>query len=168
MPDLQPAPQIAIEPERASDSAEADAIVARAFGPGRYAKSSERVREFATWLPELSFCAWLDGRLIGVVRLWRVRVGEAPVAFLGPLAVETGLRGAGYGLALLERACAAAEAAGYAAVVLVGDEPYYARVGFSAAAGAGIVMPGPVDRRRVLARPLGGAAAPLAGSVASA
>src|SRR5690606_36523685 len=118
-------------------------LIERAFGPGRFVKVSERVREFADYQPDLSFCAFLGDRLVGVVRQWRVRVGDAPVAFLGPLAVESELRGAGFGIALLERACEAARRACYVAVVLMGDEPYYARVGFSAAAAAGVELPGP-------------------------
>jgi len=39
-------------------------------------------------------------------------------------------------------------------VLLVGDEPYFARVGFSAAPAREVVMPGPVDQRRVLVRGL--------------
>ncbi|MFC3080102.1 GNAT family N-acetyltransferase [Phenylobacterium terrae] len=161
----QPKPTLAILPECPEDSPAAEALIDRAFGPGRHVKVSERVREFATYVPELSFCAFLEGRLVGVVRQWRVRVGDTPVAFLGPLAVETELRGAGYGITLLEKACEAARRAGYAAVVLVGDEPYYARVGFSAAAGARIELPGPVDRGRVLAKMLDLNAPPLEGPV---
>jgi predicted N-acetyltransferase YhbS len=160
-----PKPKLAILPECPQDSRAAEALIDRAFGPGRHVKVSERVREFATYLPQLSLCAYLEDRLVGVVRQWRVRVGETPVAFLGPLAVETELRGAGYGITLLEQACEAARRAGYAAVVLVGDEPYYARVGFSASAGAKILLPGPVDRRRVLAKMLDLDAAPLEGPV---
>ncbi len=159
----EPSPGVSIVPECPQDSAAAEALIAGVFGPGRYAKSSERVREFAEYLPRMSFCAWLEGRLVGVVRVWRVRVGETAVAFLGPLAVEPGLRGSGYGIALLERACEAAQAEGYPAVVLVGDEPYYARVGFSAA--SGIIMPGPVDQRRVLVRVLSPTGAELAGPI---
>jgi predicted N-acetyltransferase YhbS len=115
-------------------------------------KSSERVREFAAFAPELSFCAWSQDRLLGVVRLWRVRVGETPVIFLGPLAVDTDQRSAGVGGLLVERACAAVEAAGETAVLLVGDGPYFARLGFAADPARLVKMPGPVDQRRVLVR----------------
>ena len=49
------------------------------------------------------------------------------------------------------RRLAAAQAAGYP-VLLVGDEPYFSRFGFSAAPCKGVRMPGPVNQRRVLAR----------------
>ena len=129
-----------------------EALLNRAFGPGRFAKVSERVREFAEFAPELSFCAVEAGRMVGVVRMWRVAVGDQPIVFLGPLAVEADARKHGLGALLVARACEASEALGEAAVVLVGDLPFFQRVGFEVA--SGVVMPGPVDPGRVLARVL--------------
>jgi predicted N-acetyltransferase YhbS len=129
-----------------------EALLERAFGPGRFVKSSERVREFAEFAPDLSFLAWLEGRLAGVVRLWRVKVGGVPIAFLGPLAVDAEARSGGIGGLLVEQACEAARQAGEAGVLLVGDESYFARAGFASAPAAGVRMPGPVDQRRVLVR----------------
>ncbi len=127
-----------------------EALLTRAFGPGRFAKVSERVREFAAFAPELSFCAFEGERLVGVVRMWRVAVGGQPIVFLGPLAVEADARKHGLGALLVERACEASEALGESAVVLVGDLPFFQRVGFEVA--YDVVMPGPVDPKRVLAR----------------
>lgn len=127
-----------------------EVLLNAAFGPGRFAKVSERVREFAEFAPELSFCAFEDAVLVGVVRMWRAAVASQPIVFLGPLAVEEEARKHGLGALLVERACAAAEAAGEPAVVLVGDLPFFSRAGFSKA--AEIRMPGPVDPNRVLAR----------------
>jgi predicted N-acetyltransferase YhbS len=160
-----PQPALVIQSERPEDGPQIDALIARAFGPGRYGKASERVREFAAFAPELSAVAWSDGRLLGCARMWRVRVGGRPVTFLGPFAVEQGERSAGFGQRLIERACEAAAAAGETHVVLVGDEAYFGRVGFSNALGKGVTMPGPVDQRRVLARELVDGAGALAGAV---
>jgi predicted N-acetyltransferase YhbS len=160
-----PAPALVLQSERPQDGPLVDALVARAFGPGRFAKVSERVREFAAFAPELSMCAWIDGRLLGCARMWRVRVGGRPVTFLGPFAVEQGERNAGFGARLIARACEAAAAAGETHVVLVGDESYFSRVGFSREAGRAVRMPGPVDPRRVLVRALQ-PSADLAGPVA--
>ncbi|MDB5444572.1 MAG: acetyltransferase, family [Phenylobacterium sp.] len=151
--------------QRPQDAAAADALIDRAFGPGRFTKVSERVREFAQFAPELSFCAWRDGRIVGVVRQWRVRAGATPIVFLGPIAVEVGERSGGVGGLLVEQACAAAKAAGEAAIVLVGDEPYFARFGFSAARAADVSLPSPVDPRRVLAIAFSPAGEHLSGPV---
>jgi predicted N-acetyltransferase YhbS len=145
-----PLPVLTLQSERPQDGPLVDVLIERAFGPGRYAKSSERVREFATFAPEMSVCAWSGDRLLGCARMWHVRVGGRPVMFLGPFAVELGERNAGFGARLIARACEAAAAGGETHVVLVGDEPYFSRVGFTAAAGRAVIMPGPVDQRRVL------------------
>ena len=137
-------------PEQPEDAAAVEALLDRAFGPGRFTKVSERVREIADFAPELSFCAHLGGELVGSVRLWRVKAGDQPIVFLGPLAVEASARHHGLGAQLVERACEAAEAAGEAAVALVGDLPFFGRIGFEVA--LDVTLPGPVDPRRVLVR----------------
>ena len=143
-------PALSFTHETPQDQPAIGALLDRAFGPGRFVKVSERVREFAQFAPELSFLAWSDGELMGVVRQWRARVGETPVVFLGPLAVDNDQRSAGVGGELVLRACEAAKAAGEAAVLLVGDMPYFARFGFDSGLARQVRMPGPVDPRRVL------------------
>jgi predicted N-acetyltransferase YhbS len=160
-----PTPALVLQSERLQDGPLVDALVDRAFGPGRFTKVSERVREFATFAPELSMCAWADRRLLGCARMWRVRVGGRPVMFLGPFAVEQGERNAGFGARLIARACEAAADAGESHVLLVGDEPYFSRVGFTRAGGRDVTMPGPVDQRRVLVRALTPDVGRLAGLV---
>jgi predicted N-acetyltransferase YhbS len=162
-----PQPALAIQSERPQDGPLVDALVDRAFGPGRFTKVSERVREFATFAPELSMCAWSEDRLLGCARMWRVRVGGRPVMFLGPFAVEQGERNAGFGARLIARACEAAQIAGESHVLLVGDEAYFSRVGFARAGAREVIMPGPVDRRRVLVRALTPGAGDLVGEVAA-
>ncbi|MEW5685873.1 MAG: N-acetyltransferase [Pseudomonadota bacterium] len=150
----RPPPALSLVNETGAHGPEIEALLDRAFGPGRFAKSSERVREIADFAGDLSFVAVEAGAVVGVVRMWRVDAGEQPVIFLGPLAVEASERRAGLGAMLVERACEAAKAAGEAAVVLVGDLPYFQRVGFEMAPDVGI--PGPVDPRRVLYRSFDG------------
>ncbi|WP_421739339.1 GNAT family N-acetyltransferase [Caulobacter sp.] len=130
------------------------ALIDRVFGPGRFAKVSERLREGNRLLADCSFVAMRGGQPVGCVRMWPVSIGGAPVAFLGPLAVDPDERSAGLGQTLVETACEAARAAGWKAVLLVGDAPYFTRAGFSAAHTAGVAMPGPVDQRRVLLKAL--------------
>ena len=69
---------------------------------------------------------------------------------LGPLTVEPPFRDRGVGRALLDRALADAKAKGHRIVLLVGDEPYYSRVGFKAVPKGRAIMPGPVDYSRLL------------------
>ena len=49
-----------------------------------------------------------------------------------------------------ERALAEAKVKGHRLVLLVGDEPYYSRVGFKRIEKSRVTMPGPVDHNRLL------------------
>ncbi|MBS0295566.1 MAG: N-acetyltransferase [Proteobacteria bacterium] len=150
-PSLQPL-SVIIDLETPFDRAAVDAIVDAAFGPGRFAKTAERLREGAEPLADCTFVAREAGKVVGTVRLWPVVIGETRIAFLGPIAVQGGRRREGLGAQLVERACAAAEAAGLPGVLLVGDTPYFGRFGFVK---ADVRLPGPVDPRRVLLKMFG-------------
>lgn len=127
-----------------------EALNAASFGPGRFAKSAWRLREGVDPVPGLSFVAIEDGVLRGSVRFWPIHVGGHEELLLGPLAVRSDQRGRGIGIALMRKGIEAAKAAGYGAIILVGDEPYYARVGFAKLPPGRISFPGPADRARVL------------------
>jgi predicted N-acetyltransferase YhbS len=58
----------------------------------------------------------------------------------------------------MRQALAAARARGHAAVILLGDAPYYARFGFSAEKTGELSLPGPFERDRLLAVELTGGA----------
>ena len=91
-----------------------------------------------------------QGRLVGTIRLWHVRAGGQAALMLGPLAVDPACRKLGIGAALMDHALAAAKARGHGAVILLGDAPYYARFGFSAAKTGELSLPGPFERDRLL------------------
>jgi predicted N-acetyltransferase YhbS len=139
-----------IREEQANDAAAVDALVARSFGPGRFAKSAYRLREGVDPEAGLSYVAIEDGALRGSNRFWPVIVGDTPALLLGPLAVETERRGRGMGIQLMQKGIDEARAKGHRAMILVGDLPYYQRVGFVAIARGRIKMPGPVDPSRIL------------------
>jgi predicted N-acetyltransferase YhbS len=137
--------------ERAEDTPDCDAIVAAAFGPGRFAKSAYRLREGVRCVASLSFVAVEGARIVGTVRYWPVVIGGKPALMLGPIAIVADRQGQGIALALMQTSLAAARELGHRAVVLVGDEPYYGRAGFARIKPAGrITMPGPVDLSRLL------------------
>jgi predicted N-acetyltransferase YhbS len=136
----------AITPETPFDAAAIDALILAAFGPGRYAKTAERLREGRQ--PATGFTA-RDPEVIGSVRLWDIRVGDTPALFLGPIAVSRDSRREGVGADLVA-ACLAWAQDREQGVLLVGDAPYFCRFGFQQA--EGVILPGPVDRRRLLWR----------------
>jgi predicted N-acetyltransferase YhbS len=139
-----------IRAERPEDAEAIEALVAQVFGPGRFAKSAYRLREGVDPEQCLSFIAEEDGELRGSVRFWPVYVGNLPVLLLGPLAVQPEQRGRGIGIALMQRGIEKAKSLGHRAIVLVGDPPYYARVGFTPLPRDSVKFPGPVDRGRIL------------------
>ena len=135
-----------LAPEQASDRAAVEALVLAAFGPGRYAKTAERLRERARLTA--GFVATEDGRVVGSVRLWSVAVGETSALFLGPIAVAADSRSGGLGADLVAASVEEARRTGVGGVLLVGDPAYFERFGFTAA--PNVRLPGPADPRRVM------------------
>ncbi len=134
-----------------------EVLLDRAFGLDRRTKTAYRLREGSRAADQLSFTAHLDGQLVGSIQFWPLAIGDmnsgtVEALLLGPLAVDPSLQGKGCGIALMEHGLAQAERLGHGLVILVGDEPYYARVGFSRIPEGKIIMPGPVDPQRLLAR----------------
>jgi predicted N-acetyltransferase YhbS len=142
-----------VSAETAADVPARDALLDRAMGPRWRRKSSEKLRRGRIPSERLALIARdAFGAVVGTVRLWDVFAGEAtPALLLGPLAVEPTLKGAGIGSALMREAVAEAKRLGHAAILLVGDAPYYARFGFSADRTANLAMPGPYEKHRLLA-----------------
>ncbi|CAM5770650.1 N-acetyltransferase [Labrys miyagiensis] len=149
-------PEIAIDltPETPDDWPVIDKLHERAFGPGRFARTAFRLREGVLPDPKLSFVARIGSMIVGSIRLTPIHVGEHPALLLGPLTVEPAFRSRGIGLALMQASLAASTKAGHKLVVLVGDEPYYGRVGFKRVIPGRVVLPGPVDPLRLLVKEL--------------
>ena len=152
--------RFAIRPETPADRMAADALIEAAFGPGRLAKTAERLREGQSGGPAIALV--VDDRqtgdpvrVAGVVRLWPVTIGPLRALFLGPIAVDASLRRSGLGRALVRAACDQAAADGWPLVMLVGDPVWFGPLGFSSAGLEHVTLPGPVDRRRFLGRAIG-------------
>ena len=150
-PDAAP---FVIRAERASDVVAREALLDACFGANRHARTCQRLRDGRAPAEGLAFSAvrqeGLKHRLVGTLRLWHVSAGGIPALMLGPLAVEASSRKFGAGTALMDHALAAATTRGHRAVILLGDAPYYARFGFSAEKMAGLSLPGPFERDRLL------------------
>jgi predicted N-acetyltransferase YhbS len=141
---------LTILPEKPNDADAIERLHERTFGPGRFVLSAYRLREHVDHVLDLSFTARIGTLLVGSVRQLPICIGDTPALMLGPLTVEPPFRSRGVGRALLDRALADAKKAGHRLVILVGDEPYYSRVGFKAVPKGTATMPGPVDYSRLL------------------
>jgi predicted N-acetyltransferase YhbS len=140
----------AIRAEKVLDVVAREALLDACFGENRHMRTCQRLRNGRTPAEGLAFSAVAEGRLVGTLRLWHVSAGGCPALMLGPLAVEASSRKLGIGTALMDHALAAAKARGHHAVILLGDAPYYARFGFSAAKTGALSLPGPFERDRLL------------------
>jgi predicted N-acetyltransferase YhbS len=141
---------LTILPETEGDAAAVERLHERTFGPGRFARTAFRIREQIEHRLDLSFVARVGTLMVGSVRLTPVCIGETPALFLGPLTVEPPFRRRGIGAALMQRALQKAKSAGHRLVLIVGDAPYYGRLGFRPVPKGHVEMPGPVDPARVL------------------
>jgi predicted N-acetyltransferase YhbS len=141
---------LTVLPETEADALPIERLHERTFGPGRFARTSYRIRERVPHRLDLSFTARIGTLLVGSVRQTPVRIGETPALLLGPVTIEPPFRGRGIGQALTTRALEAARGKGHRLVVLVGDQPYYGRLGFKPIPKGRVSMPGPVDPARLL------------------
>ena len=146
------AQDVTVRPAGPEDSAEIAALHARAMGPGRFARTAYRLREGAGGFSPFCRVCLIDGRMVAAVRFTPIAIGGREGALLlGPLAVDPAFANQGHGRGLVAKALEDARSAGIALVVLVGDEPYYGRLGFRRIPRGQIALPGPVDPDRLLA-----------------
>lgn len=153
---------------QASDLPEIELLLDAGFGPARHNRTAYRLRDGAVADPSLSFIVRDGETLVGSVQCWPIRLRgidgrQLPLVLLGPVVSAAARRGEGIGSRLITAALAAVDAAPMP-VLLIGDESFYGRFGFSATATAGWSLPGPVDQARLLLR-WTGAPLPAAGWV---
>lgn len=135
------------------------ALVARAFAQNPAAGGSERLatklRAGAVAIDRLSFAVRQGAALRASLQSWPVALESdgamRPLVLIGPVAVEPAWHGLGLGRALM---AALVEHLDRPAV-LVGDEAYYARWGFTAGPTRRWQVDGDVERDRLLARGCG-------------
>ena len=149
---------ITLVPLDTVDATAVEALLDRAFGPGRFARTAYAIRGDGAAIAALSFAATEHGALVGSIQCWPIALiddaRQIPLVMLGPVAVEPSHQGEGIGRSLMARALAAAATEGLDdALMLIGDPDYYGRFfGFGAARTAAWRAPGPVERHRLLAR----------------
>ncbi len=150
-------------PLAAVDPAMVEAVLDRAFGPDRHARTAYRIRAGMAPLDALSFAALdADDLLVGTIQCWPIGLGtpdgkQVPLVMVGPVAVVPERQGEGFGVGLMSAMLAAdarlaEQGRGALPQMLIGDASYYGRWGFSAAATGGWRCPGPYQQDRLLAR----------------
>lgn len=134
-------------------------LLDRAFGRDRHGRTAYAVRAGTAPIAALSFAAVDDDMLVGTIQCWPVALfrddgARSAMVMVGPVAVDPPRQQHGIGHALMERMLDAARSTGAdAALMLIGDPEYYGRFfSFTADHTGAWQLPGPVDRRRLLAR----------------
>lgn len=149
---------IAIVPLAPEHEAAVEALLDRAFEPGRHARTAYAVRGAAAPLRALSFVAVERDVVVGSIQCWPVALAtddgtRLPLVMVGPVAVAPERQQDGLGRRLVEAALAVVDRDGGDPLVLIGDPEYYGRFfGFSAARTGRWRLPGPGEARRLLAR----------------
>ncbi len=115
----------------------------------------------------LSFALIEDGELAGTIQCWPV-AHHAPdgsatrLVMVGPVAVRPDVQRGGHGRTLMAHMLEAAETEADAALMMIGDPEYYGRFfGFTADATEAWDLPGPYEKRRLLARAVNGHGVPM-------
>ncbi len=141
---------IRISPLAHADPDAVEKLLDAAFGADRHTRTAYRIRAGMKCLDALSFAAFDGDSLIGSLQSWPVAIGDADVVLVGPVAVAPDRQRSGLGRRLMDTLIAAAPDVPMA---MIGDPEYYGRFfGFTADATGKWEVPGPVERRRLLAR----------------
>ena len=146
---------ITLSPLADADPNAVELLLDAAFGADRRGRTAYKLREGMAVIPDLSLAAWEEERLIGALQCWPIAlhgaVGETPLILVGPVAVDPERQQQGIGRAMMREMLMHVE--GREPLVLIGDPEYYGRhFGFIADASANWELPGPFERRRLLAR----------------
>ena len=147
-------PKFEIRVETPDDCKKIENLHALAFGPGRFVRTANRMREGVPPVGELCHTGWLEGVLVASIRLTRVAIGAAEGLLLGPIVVHPDYGNRGIGQEIIRNSIAEAQRHGFQWIILVGDAPYYEKVGFQKSPHGKITFPGPVDPDRVMAMEL--------------
>jgi len=137
--------------ERSADQAAIEQMNKRIFGAARFTRASFFVREGGDHDLSISFIGCREGHIVGSVRQSHIAIGRHHALLLGPLVVGVPYKNVGLGAGLMNRALEAAREKNHRLVLLVGDMSYYGRFGFIVADSHHIIMPAPVNPKRLLA-----------------
>ncbi len=135
-----------IRQEQQSDYIEIKAVVKAAFESAPHTDGKEyllvdKLRMSAGFVKELALVAEENGEIIGHIMFTEAKVGEKTGLALAPLSVAPKAQKKGVGTALMNKAHELATEMGYAFSVVLGDEKYYARVGYTMASAFEIFAP---------------------------
>lgn len=106
-----------------------------------------KLRNVASFIPELDYIAEIDGRMVGHIAYSRMFCGEnrqmsEEIIGFGPISVLPEVQKMGIGQELIHFSMQKAKNLGYKAVLITGSDQYYPKLGFEKASNYHIYLPG--------------------------
>ena len=89
-----------------------------------------------------------NGRIVGSLQFWPIRIADYPSLLLGPLAVKEHLRGLGVGRLLIEESLKKIQKNNWHFCIVSGEPDYYPKFGFKPIP-KNLIWPGPIERQRL-------------------
>lgn len=145
---------ITIRPETSKDYQDITSLVLRSFREGtEYSDGSgevaliEEIRMSKYYIPELSFVAELDGRIVGHFLFSRFPLSKTPsgehiegddIAMLAPVSVHADYFHKHVGITMLKLGIEEVKKHGFKGITVEGDYHFYNRVGFQTSSEYGI------------------------------
>lgn len=147
---------IIIRPEAHRDYKDIISLILRSFSEGTNYSDGidvvalvEEIRDSKYYIPELSFVAELEGKIVGHFLFSRFPLsttvdggyldgGEKDIVMLAPVAVHADYFHQGVGFAMLTKGIEKVKEAGFKGVTVEGDYHFYNRIGFKTSSEFGI------------------------------
>lgn len=142
-----------ISPQSDTHHQQVEQLLDASFGLDRRTKASYRLRETEKEISGLSYVAKsVEQQIIGTISFWHIFLGDngMKAILLGPLAVHPQWQSSGIGMALMQEGIKAAKLQNHKLVILIGDAPYYQKIGFKQVPENQLLMPGPNDPARLM------------------
>lgn len=159
-----------IRQETANDYGKVYELIKEAFSSAEHSDGNEQdlvtaLRKGASFIPELSLVAEINGEAVGHILFTRASVGKDEVLALAPLSVKPRYQRQGIGAALINEGHKIAERLGYGYSIVLGSREYYGRAGYRSAKAFGIEVPKGFPPESFLAVKLTESTKPICGKV---
>lgn len=144
--------EINIRQETESDRHAVNSLVEEAFKTAEHSDGNEHIlvaelRDCDAFIPELSLVATLGDEIVGHIMFTRLSIDNQAHLALAPLSVAPPWQRKGIGGALIKEGHLRARELGYGFSVVLGDNGYYGRFGYTPASKFGIKpLPGIEDK----------------------